>query len=109
MPAIPCVAEMRCRNHPGRAADRLARQREDGKAIAAVLDKHGVATGLDYPLPLHLQPGFAELDLGPGLCPHTERAAEQIVSLPMYPHLTREQVAYVAARLRQAVQETLQQ
>jgi dTDP-4-amino-4,6-dideoxygalactose transaminase len=71
--------------------------------VRAYLDAHGVATGLHYPIPLHLQPGFEELDLGPGLFPHTERAAEEILSLPMYPHLSREQVAYVAARLREAI------
>jgi dTDP-4-amino-4,6-dideoxygalactose transaminase len=73
--------------------------------VRKALEKAGIATGLHYPIPLHLQPGFADLDLGPGLFPHTEQAAEQIVSLPMFPHLTREQVAYVAAKLREAVQQ----
>jgi dTDP-4-amino-4,6-dideoxygalactose transaminase len=77
--------------------------------VRAYLDQHGIATGLHYPIPLHLQPGFADLDLGPGLFPHTEQAAEQIVSLPMFPHLSREQVAYVAARLREAVREAIGQ
>jgi len=77
---------------------------QNRERVRAYLDAHSIATGLHYPIPLHLQPGFAELDLGPGLFPETEKAAEQILSLPMYPHLGREQVAYVAEKLREAIQ-----
>jgi dTDP-4-amino-4,6-dideoxygalactose transaminase len=67
------------------------------------LARRGVATGLHYPIPIHLQPAFARLELGTGSYPHSERAAAEILSLPMYPHLTRAQVAHVADCLRQAV------
>ncbi|MGI8553266.1 MAG: DegT/DnrJ/EryC1/StrS family aminotransferase [Dehalococcoidia bacterium] len=67
------------------------------------LTQHGIGTGLHYPIPLHLQPALAHLELGPGSFPVTEAAAAEILSLPMYPHISREQVAYVADRLREAV------
>lgn len=67
------------------------------------LGRSGVATGLHYPIPLHLQPALAQLELGPGSFPEAEKAATEIVSLPMYPHITREQVTYVADQLRRAL------
>ena len=63
----------------------------------------GVATGVHYPIPLHLQPAFAHFGLERGRYPVAESAAAEVVSLPMYPHITREQVSYVAAQLRHAV------
>ena len=47
-------------------------------------------------MPIHLQPAYAELGLGPGSFPVTERLAGEILSLPMYPELTRELVEQVA-------------
>jgi dTDP-4-amino-4,6-dideoxygalactose transaminase len=67
------------------------------------LAKHGVGTGLHYPIPLHLQPAFAQLGLHSGSFPEAERAASEILSLPMHPHLSREQVSRVAARLREVL------
>jgi dTDP-4-amino-4,6-dideoxygalactose transaminase len=65
-------------------------------ALRDRLKRHGVATGVHYPLPLHLQPAYAHLGLGPGALPVTERAAGEILSLPMYPEMTPEHVARVA-------------
>jgi len=71
--------------------------------VRELLANHGVSTGLHYPIPLHLQPALRDLGLGPGAFPESERAAAEVLSLPMYPHLSREQVAYIAAGLRQAL------
>lgn len=71
--------------------------------VRATLARDGIATGLHYPIPLHLQPALAGFEFGPGSFPVSERSAAEILSLPMYPHLTREQVAYIAERLRAAV------
>ncbi len=71
--------------------------------VRAALARQGIQTGLHYPIPLHCQPAFAYLEVGEGAYPEAERAAAEVLSLPMYPHLTREQVAYVADALRRAL------
>ncbi|RWQ61600.1 DegT/DnrJ/EryC1/StrS family aminotransferase [Mesorhizobium sp.] len=65
-------------------------------------DAMNIATGVHYPLPLHLQPALAYLQYHEGDLPRAERAAGRILSLPMFPELTRGQVASVAAALRLA-------
>jgi dTDP-4-amino-4,6-dideoxygalactose transaminase len=55
-----------------------------------------VQTGIHYPRPIHLQPAFADLGLGPGSYPVAERAAQEVLSLPMFPELTDAQVDAVA-------------
>jgi len=63
----------------------------------------GVATAIHYPRPIHLQPAFAHLGQGPGSCPIAERAAEEMISLPMFPELTVDAVERVVASLRRAL------
>jgi dTDP-4-amino-4,6-dideoxygalactose transaminase len=53
-----------------------------------------------YPYPLHLQPLYASLGHKEGDFPHAERAAQEVVSLPMYPELRKEQVARVAEAIK---------
>ena len=59
--------------------------------------------GVHYPTPVHLTGAYAHLGRGPGSFPVTERAAYEILSLPMFPHLTAEQQEYVADALTRAV------
>ena len=59
----------------------------------------GVGAGIHYPLPLHRQPAFR--DLGPVSLPHTELAASQILSLPLFPELSDDQIGFVADQVRQ--------
>jgi dTDP-4-amino-4,6-dideoxygalactose transaminase len=63
----------------------------------AHLEANGVATGVHYPVPLHLQPAYRELGYSVGDFPVTERLAHDIVSLPMHPFLRRDQAEHVAA------------
>lgn len=57
-------------------------------ALRAHLKSQGIATGIHYPLPLHLQPAYAHLGFKRGDFPATEAAAESILSLPVYPELS---------------------
>jgi dTDP-4-amino-4,6-dideoxygalactose transaminase len=63
------------------------------------LQKHlageGVETIIHYPIPIHLQPAYAELGYRPGDFPVTERLAGRILSLPMFPELTEAQIDHV--------------
>ncbi|HET6701613.1 MAG TPA: DegT/DnrJ/EryC1/StrS family aminotransferase [Gemmatimonadaceae bacterium] len=60
--------------------------------LAAHLKKKGIGTKVYYPLPLHLQPCFAHLAYKQGSHPESERAAAEVISLPIFPELTRAQL-----------------
>ena len=68
--------------------------------LKVFLEEHGVATGIHYPRPIHLQPAYASLGYKPGDFPVTERLAGQSLSLPMYAELTAVQIAYIADVVR---------
>jgi len=59
------------------------------------LEREGIATGVHYPTPIHLQPACSQYGYKQGMLPITERASERIVSLPMYAELTEQQIAHV--------------
>jgi dTDP-4-amino-4,6-dideoxygalactose transaminase len=65
-------------------------------ALQAALAERGIQTGIHYPTPVHLLPAFADLGHRPGAFPHAERAAAEVLSLPMFPELTAAQVEEVA-------------
>jgi dTDP-4-amino-4,6-dideoxygalactose transaminase len=74
---------------------------EDRAAVQAALKAQGVGTGIHYPVPVHLQPAYRDrTPLGPAGCAETARAAEEVLSLPMYPELTDAQVERICAALR---------
>ncbi len=56
-----------------------------------------------YPTPLHLQALFSVSSLHTGVFPESERAAQEVLSLPMYPELTDDQAAYVIRSIREFV------
>jgi dTDP-3-amino-3,4,6-trideoxy-alpha-D-glucose transaminase len=64
------------------------------------LGKLGIGTGIHYPVPLHLHPAFAAAKQRKGSLPHAERAAQEIVSLPLWPQLPVEAVREVADAVR---------
>jgi len=67
------------------------------------LKERGVASVVYYPVPLHLQPLYALLGGKPGDLRVSERAAREVLSIPLYPELTREQIERVAREVRAAV------
>jgi dTDP-4-amino-4,6-dideoxygalactose transaminase len=69
-------------------------------ALQAYLKERGIGTSVYYPLPLHLQPCFAYLGYKQGACPESERAANEVLSLPIYPELTQDQLDEVVGAVR---------
>jgi dTDP-4-amino-4,6-dideoxygalactose transaminase len=68
--------------------------------IIAKLNEQGIGTNLHYPVPVHLQPCFAELGHKAGDFPAAEEQADRELSLPMYPEMTERQVDEVAGALK---------
>jgi dTDP-4-amino-4,6-dideoxygalactose transaminase len=73
----------------------------DPAVIASALAQRGIETAVHYPVPLHLQPAYAHLGYRPGSFPHAERACQRVLSIPVFPGLTGEQVLHVATSLRE--------
>ncbi len=72
-------------------------------ALQQALERREVATGIHYPIPLHLQPAFADLGYRRGDFPVAERAAERVLSLPMYPELENSELETVAETVVESV------
>lgn len=68
--------------------------------VLAALAKAGIACGIHYPVPVHLQEAYRGLGLARGSYPVSEQCADEFLSLPMFPELTNDQIEYVAANLR---------
>jgi dTDP-4-amino-4,6-dideoxygalactose transaminase len=76
---------------------------DDREGLIAFLRDKGIQTGIHYPVPLHLQKAYRALDYKMGEFPACERAASEIVSLPMFPTLTAEQQNRVVMTVQEFV------
>jgi len=65
------------------------------------LSENGISTGLHYPIPLHLQKAYAGKGFKEGDFPVTEKVASEILSLPMFPQLTEQQILHVTDKIKQ--------
>jgi dTDP-4-amino-4,6-dideoxygalactose transaminase len=74
---------------------RVQRRDELRQHLAAA----GVGTEVYYPIPLHLQECFAYLGHRPGELPESERAAREVLALPVFPELSPAQIDYVAGTI----------
>jgi dTDP-4-amino-4,6-dideoxygalactose transaminase len=84
----------------GRGVHHLAVVRVSERArVRHLLDEQGIATGIHYPVPCHLMEPYRRY--GDGALPAAERAADEVLSLPMYPHLSVEDVRRVAETVNQ--------
>ncbi len=64
------------------------------------LASHGVGTGIHYPVPLHLHPAFRDCGARRSSLPHAERACREILSFPLWPHLSESEVEFVVQTVR---------
>ncbi len=75
----------------------------DRDRVREALNERGVGCGMHYPIPLHLQAAYRDLGYFEGDFPETEDSAASILSLPMFPHMTEEMVAYVCENLKEVL------
>jgi dTDP-4-amino-4,6-dideoxygalactose transaminase len=68
-----------------------------------LLGERGIGCGVHYPVPIHLQEAYHELACGRGSFPIAEKCADQLLSLPMFPELTPEQLENVVEALKEVV------
>ena len=71
--------------------------------VLAALQAAGIGASIHYPTPIHLTGAYRSLGYGPGSFPVAEAAAEEILSLPLYPHITGVQQERVVAELKEAL------
>ena len=76
---------------------------KDRDRLQASLAAEGIQTAINYPVPIHLQPGYADLGFQLGDFPVAEAASKAVLSLPIYPELSSQAVAQVATTLSAAV------
>jgi dTDP-4-amino-4,6-dideoxygalactose transaminase len=74
-------------------------------SVVKQLGEREIETVVHYPRPVHLQPAYSSLGLPPGTFPQVERACTRVLSLPVHPRLSAEQVAFTAAAVREIVGE----
>jgi dTDP-4-amino-4,6-dideoxygalactose transaminase len=74
-------------------------QAENRDNLQKYLQEQGISTGLHYPVPLHLQEAYKSLGYKKGDFPVAEKAAQRILSLPMYPELTEKNIAYTCEKI----------
>lgn len=78
-------------------------QVDDRDGVLAALKQHDIGAGIHYPTPIHLQPAYADLGYGRGAFPNAERQAARVLSLPLFPEISVEQIEAVTAVIERCV------
>src|SRR5271166_3280144 len=76
---------------------------EDRDSLQAALQAEGIQTAVHYAVPAHLQPAYADLGYSRGDLPQSEKAAKEVLSLPLYPEMTDSQIRSVSEALTSLV------
>lgn len=76
-------------------------QTEKRDELQRFLNEKGISTGIHYPLPIHLQKAYQSLGYKRGEFPVTEKLSKKILSLPMYPELSRREIEYVIEQIQE--------
>ncbi len=95
--AVTVPSEMQWAKHIYHIYPILLDKRDE---LMAHLQQQGIASGIHYPVPLHLTVAYAGMNKGLGQCPVSERIAPRLVSLPMFPELTEEQIVMTANAIK---------
>lgn len=72
--------------------------------LCSFLAERGIQTIIHYPVPVHCQEAYRDLNMPRGALPEAEKAAQEIVSLPLYPEIREEEIEFVAASIREFYQ-----
>jgi len=81
---------------------------EDRDGLQSALRQEGIQTAVHYAVPAHLQPAYADLGYSKGSLPQAEAAARQVLSLPIYPELSEQSIAKVAAAVKKTIPRKIQ-
>ncbi|MFO0968012.1 MAG: DegT/DnrJ/EryC1/StrS family aminotransferase [Gemmataceae bacterium] len=95
--AVPDVRPVRIRPENRSSFHLFVAHSTQRDRLQAFLRERGIATGIHYPMPLHLQPCYRRLNLPPGTFPHAERSCAQVLSLPIFPEMEKAMVRQVVA------------
>lgn len=76
-------------------------QTEKRDKLIKFLIKNGIETGIHYPIPIHLQKAYENMNFKKGDFPITEMISDRIISLPMFPEITDDQISFVTGKIKE--------
>lgn len=100
VPGVVTPKTMGDRNH---VFQTYAVRLKDRDRVCEEMKKKGIGVLIHYPIPIHLQDAYAELGYKRGDLPVSEKLADEVLSLPMFPHMTKKQIEYVCKTLKAAL------
>lgn len=99
-PGLRLPSEANGRRHVYHVYALRSRERDQ---LRETLLNEGIQTGLHYPIPVHMQPAYADLSYRQGDFPHAEQAAREVLSLPIYPEMDSTDIDKVASAIGREV------